>query len=479
VNPPGRSGRSIIQVLRSLAYLVTGMIAGVAGLLWSIVATVTVAVLSVTQLGGPAFLAAGWVTRRFAGLERRRAALRLGAPIDAPYVPVTADTIGRRVAAVAAQPATWRDLAWLVVLFPVGLATGVAAVVATVVDLGAVTAPLWAWAVPNPRAPFPADPLMTTTAGRLALVPVGLLLLPVVARLDRALAGVQAGLARALLGPGTHRRLVEETTRLTETRRRVVDAQAAELRRIERDLHDGAQARIVAAGITLALAARKLRGSAGGAAPTGAAAGGAAAGGAAVAGDAAAAGGAAHSGVVVGAAAPTGPASGGVAAGGAAGGVAADVELARRQLDDALAELRRLVRGIHPPILGDRGLHAALAALAGDSPLTVEVHGDPTARYPAAVESAAYFVVAEGLTNAAKHAGAATCVVRTTTTAGTGERAGTVTVTVTDDGCGGADPAGSGLDGLRRRVEALDGELTVTSPPGGPTVLRAEFPCAS
>ncbi|WP_327011649.1 hypothetical protein OHA72_23950 [Dactylosporangium sp. NBC_01737] len=131
------------------------------------------------------------------------------------------------------------------------------------------------------------------------------------------------------------------------------------------------------------------------------------------------------------------------------------------------------MRGIHPPILGDRGLHAALAALAGDSPLTVEIHGDPAARYPAAVESAAYFVVAEGLTNAAKHAGATACIVSTGTT-GT-----TVTVTVTDDGRGGADPAGSGLDGLRRRVEALDGELTVTSPPGGPTVLRAEFPCAS
>jgi signal transduction histidine kinase len=196
----------------------------------------------------------------------------------------------------------------------------------------------------------------------------------------------------------------------------VVDAQAAELRRIERDLHDGAQARMVAAGMTLALAARKLR---------------------------------------------------------ANGDAGADVDLARRQLDDALTELRSLVRGIHPPILTDRGLYAALAALAGDSPVRVELRGDPDRRYPAAVESAAYFVVAEGLTNAAKHATATAVVVDL------GGPVDAVTVSVTDNGRGGADPAGAGIDGLRRRVEALDGTLTLTSPPGGPTVLRAELPCAS
>jgi signal transduction histidine kinase len=205
----------------------------------------------------------------------------------------------------------------------------------------------------------------------------------------------------------------------------VVDAQAAELRRIERDLHDGSQARMVAAGMTLALAARRLR------------------------------------------AQPDAEAADDTAR------AAADVDLARRQIDDALTELRRLVRGIHPPILTDRGLHAALAALAGDSPLTVSVRGATGERYPAAVESAAYFVVAEGLANAAKHADATRCTVEL-------HRSGdTVHVTLTDDGRGGADPAGSGLEGLRRRIEALDGVLTITSPPGGPTSLHAEFPCAS
>ncbi|MFB9179052.1 sensor histidine kinase [Dactylosporangium sucinum] len=406
----------LLRTVKALAYLVSGLAAGVAGLVWGVLGTLVTAVLSVTQLGAPAFLGAAWVTRRLAGLERRRAGWVLGAPIGSPYVPVRGHSLRQRVLATAAQPATWRDLAWLIALFPLGLAGGVAAVVVTAVDLGAILAPLWLWAVPNPHAPFPARPLMTTVPGRFALVVLGLAMLPAAAWLVRRLAGLVAAAARALLAPGLHRRLVEETERLAATRRRVVDAQAAELRRIERDLHDGAQARIVAAGMTLALAARKLRSSA---------------------------------------------------------DIGADIGSARRQLDEALAELRRLVRGIHPPILTDRGLPAAIAALAGDSPLDVTVAGDAGDRYPAAVESAAYFVVAEGLANAAKHAGAGRCTI-------TLARArDVVRVSVADDGRGGADPAGSGLDGLRRRVEALDGTLIIDSPPGGPTVLHAEFPCAS
>ncbi|MCG5461525.1 sensor domain-containing protein [Micromonospora sp. NPDC053740] len=397
----------------ALAYLLSSLVAGVVGLGWSLASTIGVGLLAITQLGGPAFLGATWVTRRLADLERRRAGWVLGGAIAAPYLPIEGATVRQRVRAVAVQPATWRDLAWLVTVFPLGLAGGIAAIVVTVVDLAAIVAPLWAWAVPNPHAPFPMRPLMTTVPGRFGLTVLGVLLLPVTAWLLRTAGRAQARTARGLLAPGAHRQLVEEAARLAQTRRRVVDAQAAELRRIERDLHDGAQARIVAAGMTLALASRKL--------PSGATA-------------------------------------------------ASDVDLARRQLDDALTELRRLVRGIHPPILTDRGLHAAVAALAGDSPLAVEVRGDPEERYPPAVESAAYFVIAEGLANAGKHAEARTCVVTLV------RGAGTVTVTLTDDGQGGADPAGSGLDGLRRRVEALDGRLTITSPLGGPTVLSAELP---
>jgi signal transduction histidine kinase len=406
----------IRQAARALAYLLTSLVAGVVGFAWSLGSTLAVGIVSITQLGGPAFLGATWVTRRFAAVERRRAGWVLGEPIGSPYTPVEGGTVGHRVRETGAQPATWRDLAWLVVLFPLGLAGGIAAIVLTAVDLGAITAPAWAWAVPNPRAPFLVKPAMTTTPGRLVLCVAGIALLPVVGWLLRHLAGVQARAARAMLAPGEHRRLVERVARLAASRARVVDAQAAELRRIERDLHDGAQARIVAAGMTLALAERKLRGG---------------------------------------------------------GAVVPDLQLARRQLDDALAELRRLVRGIHPPILTDRGLYQALAALAADSPLAVAVRGDPADRYPPAIESAAYFVTAEGLANAGKHADATACTIDLARTPGT------ITVTLTDDGRGDADPRGAGLDGLRRRVEALDGTLTVTSPAGGPTVLHAEFPCAS
>jgi signal transduction histidine kinase len=197
----------------------------------------------------------------------------------------------------------------------------------------------------------------------------------------------------------------------------VVDAQAAELRRIERDLHDGAQARIVAAGMTLALAERKL--------------------------------------------------------GSSQQRARDEVRTARRQLDDALAELRRLVRGIHPPILTDRGLVAALAALAGDAPLPVEIDSGELGVLSPSVESAAYFVAAEALANVVKHAEATRCAV-------TISRATDVLVVeVSDDGRGGADPSGSGVDGLRRRLEALDGSLSIVSPVGGPTVIHAELPCGS
>jgi signal transduction histidine kinase len=203
---------------------------------------------------------------------------------------------------------------------------------------------------------------------------------------------------------------------LTSTRAGAVDAQDAELRRIERDLHDGAQARLVALGMSLGMAEQRLD---------------------------------------------------------------ADPDAARQLLveaklgaREALEELRDLARGIHPPVLADRGLGAAVAALAARSPIEVSVSvvGE---RPPAAVESAAYFVTAEALANATKHADAQHVEIRIV------RRTDRLSVEVRDDGPGGADPSGAGLTGLRRRVEALDGRLIVNSPSGGPTVIQAELPCVS
>lgn len=399
---------------RAVAHLVTSVVAGPFVFAWALATTLVSGLLSFTYLAPPVFLGATWVTRRVATVERLRAGLVLGRRVEAPYGPAPRTHLWRRGRALVREPATWRDLAWCVLALPSGL-VGLAGLIATAVDLGLVLAPAWLWSVPNPYLPAAVDWMFTTVGGRFVLTVAGLALAPVAWWIVTTLARAQATVAAALLEPGPRQRLARRAAQLADTRRRVVDAQAAELRRIERDLHDGAQARIVAAGMTLALAQRQLGGQ------------------------------------------PAG----------------AEVATARRQLDEALAELRRLVRGIHPPILTDRGLVAALAALAGDAPLPVAIEAGELGPLSPAVESAAYFVAAEALANVVKHAGASDCAV---TIACDGDL---LTVEVRDDGRGGADPSGSGVDGLRRRVEALDGTLSVTSPVGGPTVVHAELPCGS
>jgi signal transduction histidine kinase len=215
----------------------------------------------------------------------------------------------------------------------------------------------------------------------------------------------------------TRGELEERIDVLETTRAGAVDVQESELRRIERDLHDGAQARLVALGMNLGMAEQKLASDLGGAREL--------------------------------------------------------VTEARLGVEEALRELRDLARGIHPPVLTDRGLEAAIASLTDRSPIPVFVTAAIAERPPAAVETAAYFVAAEGLTNAAKHAGATRIDVRIV------REPTRLVLEVADDGRGGADPGGSGLSGLRRRVEALDGTLTIASPSSAGTTLRAELPCVS
>ena len=221
---------------------------------------------------------------------------------------------------------------------------------------------------------------------------------------------------RALFWPAAAG-LQDRVERLTQTRAEAVDTAAAELRRVERDLHDGAQARLVALGMSLRAAERLITSS-----------------------------------------------------------PQAALELiaeARESSSKALIELRDLVRGIYPPVLADRGLADAVRALALDTPLRTEVDIDLAGRPDAPVESACYFAVAEALTNAVKHAGASRAQIRMR------HRQGTLRIEVTDDGAGGADPAnGSGLRGLERRLAAFDGIVAVSSPPGGPTLIVIEVPCA-
>jgi signal transduction histidine kinase len=410
------------RTARGLAYLLLSVLIGPIAFFWALISTLVSALLSITYLGPPVFIPITWLTRRIAGLERRRAGWVLGPEIDTPYEPVSARNPWTRGRAIARQAATWRDLSWLVLMFPLGIGIGLVGTLVAAVTTATILAPVWLWSVPNPNLPPVPYWLFNTVPGRGVLTLIGLLLAPASGLLVRRLSMLQATIAGWLLGPGPRQRLVDRATELADTRRRVVDAQAAELQRIERDLHDGAQARIVAAGMTLALTERQLR---------------------------------------LSGRDDEDPAREGV-------------RTARRQLDDALAELRLLVRGIYPPILTDRGLAAALTALAGDAPIPVVIHAEEAAKLPPAVESAAYFVVAEALANATKHSEATECTVAVLRSPD-----GRLSVEVRDDGRGGADPAGSGLDGLRRRVEALDGTMMITSPPGGPTVVHTEFPCAS
>jgi signal transduction histidine kinase len=222
-----------------------------------------------------------------------------------------------------------------------------------------------------------------------------------------------AALSAAVVFAG-HQHRIEA---LETSRAGAVDAQETELRRIERDLHDGAQARLVALGMSLGMAEQHV---------------------------------------------DTDPET-----------VRELIAEARLGAAEALAELRDLARGIHPPILTDRGLEAAVRALVVRSPLPVSLAVDVPVRPSATVETAAYFTVSEALANAIKHADATRVDIRIETVDGR------LQANVTDDGRGGADPAGRGLTGIRRRLEALDGALRVSSPQGGPTTVHAELPCAS
>jgi len=223
--------------------------------------------------------------------------------------------------------------------------------------------------------------------------------------------------ARVVLRPEPGAGLAGRVEQLTQARAAAVDSAAAELRRVERDLHDGAQARLVALGMSLRAAEHLI---------------------------------------------PASPQA-----------AVALVAEAREASSKALTELRNLVRGIYPPVLADRGLGEAVRALALDTPLRTETDIVLPGRLDAPVESACYFAVAETLTNAVKHSGACRAQVRIR------HAHGMLRVEVTDDGCGGADPArGGGLAGIERRLGTFDGILAVSSPPGGPTMIVMEVPCA-
>ncbi|NEA40036.1 histidine kinase, partial [Streptomyces sp. SID11385] len=330
----------------------------------------------------------------------------LGGPLPAP--PPRARLGVRRLG----EAATWRWFAYTLGLgalhaaVALGLLTllAFAAVLLVTPLLVHALAPEAVMIIPGRAVPSTWAGLWFTGAG---LVSVLLLAWPTL-----LLAAAGARLARLMLAPRAGDRVIE----LTRARARLADAFEAERRRIERDLHDGAQQQLVALTMTLGLARMEL-------------------------GDDDAPG-------------------------------AALVERARGEARRALEQLRELVRGIHPLVLTDHGLAAAVEEVARRGPLPVRVDIALPRRLPARVESTAYFTVTEALTNAVRHSGGTEIVVSARL------RGGRLVLRVRDDGRGGADPAaGSGLLGLAERLAVLDGRLEVSSPEGGPTVVRAEVPC--
>lgn len=365
----------------------------------------------------------GLVANRYsAAFDRYRADVLLDQHLPSPFPPGLPEDRGsagawwKRFVGELRDGATWRALVYRGLSV---LTSGVFAALLLVVwciPLTALTAPVWIGVLPNDQIDL--GPIhLSGTGGALISVLVGLVLLPIAPVVVRGVADAQRGLFRTFLGPRGDQALTERISQVETSRARVVDAAEAERRRIERDLHDGAQQRLVALAMHLGMAKEKL-----GTDP-----------------DAA----------------------------------AALVDEAHAEAKRALVELRDLARGLHPAVLTDRGLGPALSAVAARSAVPVEVRVDLRDRPDATTEGIAYFVVCEALANVAKHSAAERATVSI------GRRGDRLVVEVSDDGRGGATLDGSGLQGLRDRVQAVDGWLHVASPPGGPTTVTAELPCAS
>ncbi|MFD6393041.1 sensor histidine kinase [Nocardia sp. NPDC060259] len=417
---------SVIKALRSARdkarrlpgavwYLAVG---GVTALfaLFAVVGLLIVCAFCLIGVGIPALPEVIRLARPLVSFDRRRAARYLGEQAVQAYQPFTGG-LRQRVATVFTDPANRRDFGWLVAHALTGIYLAVFAIALPLSTFVQLVIPGFWQLMPAGEEfasfGFVVDSWPKAILSFFLAFPVALvtLQLPVAARW-------QAMATRALLKPTEGAMLADRVAALTATRAAALDAHGAELRRIERDLHDGAQAQLAAVIMQLGLA-DQLRDQ--------------------------------------------------------------DPETAQglvRKAQDtataALAELRDVVRNVYPPVLTDRGLASAISAVAARNPIPCVLDLGEVGRRPAAVEAAAYFVITEALTNATKHSGAAAISLVL------GGASELLTIEIHDDGVGGAvETYDGGLAGIRRRAEALDGRVTLTSPPGGPTVLRVELPCGS
>ncbi|RZS87198.1 signal transduction histidine kinase [Motilibacter rhizosphaerae] len=374
--------------------------------------SVSAGLVAAFLLGLPLLALTLLVSDRLAAAQRARLAAVLGVVVPAPARPVPrAPGLVARVGARLRSRAQWKQVAYHLCALPVALVVSLLPVVLAGAGVALVSVLGWSTLLDRSRVGL-LDSGWLLAAWTL----LGLVALALVVPAVRLAVLVDVGLARGLLGADDRAALVARVDTLVESRAGAVAAADLERQRIERDLHDGAQQRLVSLAMSLGRAQHQLD---------------------------------------------------------------SDPERARLLLaqasdeaKQALAEIRDLVRGIHPSILTDRGLEAALGPVAARLPVPVVLDVDVQPRPAADVEGAAYFTVVEALTNVAKHAGASTAAV---TVRRRGDR---LEVEVRDDGRGGASAdGGTGLRGLAQRLAAVDGTLAVESPPGGPTVLTAVVPC--
>jgi signal transduction histidine kinase len=410
------------RVLRQEGYLALSFLFGLANVILMTVLIVVGTTWLVVLLGVPVLLFGFFMLRRYADVERRRIRRLTGVKIPSPYRETPPGGPLTRLLHYVADPASWRDLLHLLVATPLALGWFIAVVWAFAVPLAAVSLPFWYRALPHHRVPFyhsyNHQVFVSTLPSILLLCAVAFvvvwLLTPSLMELATR---IQTGLGRGLLGLSRAELERREAT-LRVSRGQAVSAAEAERRRIERDLHDGAQQRLVALAMDLGMAKAKL------------------------------------------------------SSGEDADTAARLVSDAHEGVKLALTELRDLARGIHPAVLTDRGLDAALSALAGRSPIPVEVDSSLLWRPSPEIESAAYFVASECLANMAKHAEATRAWIELE------HRNGRLRMVVGDDGMGGAQAnERGGLNGLADRIAPLDGILSVSSPIGGPTLIVMEIPC--
>ncbi|MFD5107622.1 sensor histidine kinase [Streptomyces cinereoruber] len=400
---------------RAAAYLFTGAAAGAVTLVGIVTAVAVCGVLVVVLVGLPLLVLVALGGIPVAWVERRRLRLIDRDPVSGRHRVPTAPGLRAWLTTRLREQGTWRELGYAllfaVLLWPVD---ALVVTVALLLPLSVVATPLLMATVGDgDEAKVLKQWTVTTWPTAFGVAVLGLLLLGLGAYVLCAAAGARAGLARLLIA-SREGELDAEVVELARSRARLVDAFEAERRRIERDLHDGAQQRLVALSMALGLARLD---------------------------------------------APPGP-------------LADQLARAHEEAGRALEELRELIRGVYPKVLTDYGLHAAVSDAADRCAVPVDVDLELPGRPAEAVESAAYFVVCEALANIARHSGAGRARVSG------GHHDGRLFLEVRDDGRGGADPsAGSGLTGLADRVSVLAGRLALTSPPGGPTLLRVEFPC--